>query len=157
QTDILAASGTVSSKAKITLKWISTRISTDDGSSAPADSANRFAGTSDPSLAPRIVYPLDGALVPQNLGELEVQWTRPAAPADLFEVSFQGPFLELRVYTNAKPPGGGRLSLLGAEWNALAGSVAGSAATVGVRAVLSSDPTRVGSASPVQLGVGRDP
>ena len=74
--------------------------------------------TDDPTLAPMLAYPLDGAIVPHNLGLLEVQWKKPSGAADLFEVSFQAATLDYKVYTNAcsrtasasrsRPPSGRR-------------------------------------------------
>jgi hypothetical protein len=157
KTDVVATVGSVAGKAELTVKWIATRVSTDDGSTASAGAATQFGGTVDPALAPKVVYPLDGALVPQNLGELEVQWTKPAgATLDLFEVSFEAPTFDLKVYTNATVAGGGRLSLLAAEWAALASSVQGDKVSIGVRAVATSAPASIGAATPVQLAIGID-
>ncbi len=157
KTMLQASDGVHQGSAQLVLKYSATRVSTDDGSTAPADSATKFAGaTNEPTLAPPVVYPLDGVLAPRNLGELEVQWKKPAAAADLFEVSFVSPTFELEVYTNAVQPQGGRLSLLNQEWSALADSVAGSGVNVAVRALAVSDPTKIGGSSPVVMNVGTD-
>ena len=96
---IFAGQGTLSGSAALTIKYVAARVSTDDGSTAPAGSAGLFAnGADDPSLAPPLAYPLDGAQVPHNLGLLEVQWKKPTGAADLFEVAFTSPTLDYRVY-----------------------------------------------------------
>ncbi len=155
--NVQAGDGVKLGTAAFTLKWVTHRVSTDDGSTAPADSATKFAGaTPDPSLAPQLVYPLDGAMVPRNLGELEVQWKRPAG-VDLYEVAIVGATIDLRIYTNATmPTQGGRLPLKDTEWTALAETVNGGTVDVGVNAVASATPTKVGSAKPAKLTVGKD-
>jgi Tol biopolymer transport system component len=154
QTDVVAAAdASIAGKAKVVLGWSVARVSTDDGSTAPADSATKFGGGAEATLAPKIVYPLDGTFLPQNLGELEVQW-QPQGSADLFEVGFTAPNLDLRVYTNAAKP---RALLLTKEWSALAATANGARVTVSVRAVKAASPAGVGTAPPVQLTVGRDP
>ena len=53
-----------SSRLLVTLKWQASRVSSDEGSTAAANSASAFSGASnDPTLAPKVVYPLDGVLV----------------------------------------------------------------------------------------------
>jgi hypothetical protein len=155
--NVIASDGTKQGMAPFTLKWVTHRSATDDGSTAPADAATKFAGaTPDPALAPQLVYPLDQALVPRNLGELEVQWKRPAG-VDLYEVSVVGPAIDLRVYTNATVPAqGGRLPLKETEWTAIAETVAGGTVEIGVSAVLTANPTKVGASTRVKLTVGKD-
>jgi Tol biopolymer transport system component len=156
-TTVVAQFGGAQGSAKVTVTYQLTRVSTDDGSTAPADSASKFAGASNtPALAPALVYPLDGALVPSNLGELEVQWRPPASPANLFEVSLQGTTVDVRVYTNAILPNGGRINLTPAEWTAIAASAAGDTLTVAVRALNTSNTAQIGASSPAKLTVGRD-
>ena len=152
QADVVAATGGATGKAKLTLKWVATRVSQDDGSTAPADSSQKFGGATTAPLAPSVLYPLDGALVPQNLGELEVQWQR-AAGTDLFEVALTAPYLDLRIYTNAAL---GRASLLAKEWASVAASALGDTVTITVRAVAGAAPGGVGASNTVKLGIGRD-
>jgi WD40-like Beta Propeller Repeat len=66
----------------------------------PDDVAERFANAplvSDSARAPAVVYPLDGAVVPQNVFPLDVQWSQ-AAPGDLFRVSWRKPHAQLVGY-----------------------------------------------------------
>jgi hypothetical protein len=155
--NVIATDGVKLGMAMFTLKWVTHRLATDDGSSPPADSATRFAGaTPDPSLAPTLVYPIDRALVPRNLGELVVQWKRPAG-VDLYEVSVVGQAIDLRVYTNAtQPTQGGRLPLKDSEWTAVAETVHGGTVDVGVSGMASATPAKAGSAKAVKLTIGKD-
>jgi len=50
---------------------------------------------------PRIVYPLDGVLLPRNLGQIDVHF-RPGRH-ELFEVSFRSPEIDVRFYTRCRP------------------------------------------------------
>src|SRR5579871_4023094 len=155
-TQVNAAAGGLTASAALTVTVQMARVSTDDGSTAPPDSAARFAGMDNtPGLAPPIAYPLDGALVPKNLGELEVQWRKPSMPADLFEVSIQGQYLDIKVDTNALQPGGGRQSLQPPEWTAIESAASGSTVNVTVRALLTKTPSQIGGSAPVKLTLGR--
>jgi len=72
---------------------------------APADAPGKFGGPAT-GAAPVMAYPPDGALIPPNLNELEVQFT-PAAGTTLFEIGFVGPALDLKIYTPCVAVGGG--------------------------------------------------
>ncbi|HKO90154.1 MAG TPA: hypothetical protein VJU61_03315, partial [Polyangiaceae bacterium] len=65
----------------------------------PEDPAAAFDGVQDPTLAPVLFYPNDGALLPPNLGQLEVHFQPGAAGGSLFEVSFTSATSQLRRYT----------------------------------------------------------
>ena len=152
---VIAGQGAVSGTADLTVKYVAARVSGDDGSTAPAGSSGLFAnGTDDPTLAPPLAYPLDGALVPHNLGLLEVQWKKPAGAADLFEVSFSAPTLDYRVYTNAPNANGGRLSLTPDEWTSIADTIGSGSVAVKVRGVVTAAPGKVGSSAAVNLSIG---
>ncbi len=152
---VIAGQGAVSGTADLTIKYVASRVSTDDGSTAPAGSAGLFAnGTDDPTLAPPLAYPLDGAQVPHNLGLLEVQWKKPSGAADLFEVSLSAPTLDFTVYTNAPNANGGRLSLKPDEWTSIADTVGSGAVAVKVRGVVTASPGKVGSSATATLNIG---
>ena len=101
---------------------------------APADSPNRFGGGADLGRAPAVVYPPDGVLVPPNLNELELQYTR-ATGTDLFELRFTAGLLELDVYTTCVTVGSG-CGFVPDEntWNLLAAYGRGNTVTVQLRA-----------------------
>jgi hypothetical protein len=67
---------------------------------------SKFAGADSAANAPSIVYPNDGTLVPPNLNELEFQYV-PGAGQSLFELSFDSPYLDLKVYFGCQPLAGG--------------------------------------------------
>ena len=81
---------------------------------APADADKRFGGPAAPNRAPSVLYPLDGVLVPPNLRQMEVQWTKGAGNG-LFEVSFTGALCDVKVYTTAAS-----FNLSSALWRAVA-------------------------------------
>ena len=141
--------------ATVTVKYVAARVSGDDGSTAPAGAAGLFANaTEDPTLAPLIAYPLDGTQVPHNLGLLEVQWKKPSAAADLFEVSFEGPTLDYKVYSNSAQPSGFRFSVTPADWSSIADTAAGTAVTVTVRGMISAQPGKAGTSQTVTMNIG---
>lgn len=73
---------------------------------SPGDAASLFAAaTEDPALAPEIAYPLDGILVPPNLGQFDVHWRNDTANTDnLFEVTMANQYLDIRLYTTGLAP-----------------------------------------------------
>src|SRR5581483_3095970 len=73
---------------------------------APADAPMHFTGPNDLSLAPALVYPPDGVLIPPNLNELEFQFTASPQTA-LFEIQLKSPALDLEIYTPCVPVGSG--------------------------------------------------
>jgi hypothetical protein len=66
----------------------------------PADPASTFQGaTQNSALAPTLVYPNDGVLLPPNLSALEIHWLPGKTAGELYEVSFESDFIDLRYYT----------------------------------------------------------
>lgn len=65
----------------------------------PADPASAFQGTEDPTLAPTLVYPNDGVLLPPNLSALEIHWLPGKTAGELYEVSLESASIDLRYYT----------------------------------------------------------
>src|SRR5262245_42429899 len=64
------------------------------------------AATDDPALAPKIVYPLDGILVPPNLGQFDVHWRNNTANTNnLFEVVMANQYVDVRLYTTGAANG----------------------------------------------------
>lgn len=68
---------------------------------APADSATRF-GTliQDTARAAGLVYPLDGAVMPQNVYPADMQWLNGAA-GDIFRVSIEKPHVKVSAFIQA--------------------------------------------------------
>ncbi len=145
----------VGASVPLTVKYVDSRVSTDDNSTAPATSASQFGVPQNAAQAPTLAYPLDGARVPHNLNRLEVQWTPPTG-VDLFEVAFESATTEYKVYTNALVPHGGRVALTPTEWKSIADSNQGQTVSVQVSAVSSSAPGSEGTSTVAKLFVDAD-
>ena len=65
----------------------------------PADPSSTFGSTENPALAPTLVYPNDLVLLPPNLGGLEIHFLPGATANELYEISLQSAFSDLRYYT----------------------------------------------------------
>lgn len=66
----------------------------------PADAPERFAGAAavvDPARTSNLLYPLDGAVFPQNVFPPEVQWER-GVEGDLYRVAFRVPGVDVTTY-----------------------------------------------------------
>lgn len=73
---------------------------------APPDAPTLFGNaTEDPTIAPKIVYPLDRILVPPNLGQFDVHWNNNTANTNnLFEVVMANQYVDVRLYTQGADP-----------------------------------------------------
>ena len=76
-----------------------------------------------PARAPTLVYPNDGALVPPNLGRLEVHFRRDAS-TDVFELTFSSATTDVTVYVSCVEEVGGGCIVRPNEqaWSIIAGS-----------------------------------
>jgi hypothetical protein len=96
-------------------------------SGAPSGSASDFNGTDDPTQAPQLAYPLDGALIPPNLPTPEFQWL-PAANTTAFDVHLSSPILDVHLYTRCNAigtTGGCGLTPDGTTWSAIVSTISG--------------------------------
>ena len=151
----VTASG-LSGSATVDILYQIVRVSSDQGSTAPANAPDLFASaTADASLAPQVVYPIDQTLVPSNLNSIEIQWASSGA-GFLYEVTVAHPSFSVKSYTNATVSGGGRYLLTTTEWNALAKTVQDSSVMITVRALAPSS-GKVGTSTSVKLAVAKDP
>jgi hypothetical protein len=117
---------------------------------APADAPSKFSGPPDLSIAPAMVYPPDGVLIPPNLNELEVQFTR-APSTQLFEIGFSSPALDLLIYAPCTPVGNGCGFLPDdPTWQLLAHAATSQTVTLSLRATDGAGGP-VGVAAPRQL------
>ncbi len=94
--------GSVSAKAAITVKLAISSF----GQGVPADADKYFAGTllMDPGRAASIVYPLDGALMPQNVYPADMQWLN-GSTGDIFRIILQKPNATATTYVLHSGPG----------------------------------------------------
>lgn len=89
---IAGVDATVESRAIVTVNLARTTVA--DG--APMDARARFAAppVTDPARLASVLYPLDGAVIPNNLPPPEVQWERGVA-GDLYRVRLSKPHVEV--------------------------------------------------------------
>ncbi|HUH06130.1 MAG TPA: hypothetical protein VML75_29275 [Kofleriaceae bacterium] len=121
------------------------------GQGVPLNAPDLFDNaTDDATLASTIVYPADTTMVPPNLGDFEVHWMG-AGGADLFEIAITATHIDLRIYTVGTPNAGNWAAYLPSEWSIAGLSERGGQLAVTVRAMLSTDTTRVGSAAPISV------
>ncbi len=118
------------------------------GPGAPPDAPTKFGGADDPSRAPTLVYPNDGTMVPPNLNVLEFHFM-PGAGNSLFELSFQGTTVDLKVYLVCTTLGAGCVySPDQATWDALVSGEKGqNAVTYKMRGVDGANPGTVGTSA----------
>ncbi|MGA7740951.1 MAG: hypothetical protein ABSF35_06105 [Polyangia bacterium] len=65
----------------------------------PSDPGPEFTGTNTATLAPTLVYPNDGVLLPPNMQQLEVHFQPGSKTGELYEISILSNFSEYRYYT----------------------------------------------------------
>jgi hypothetical protein len=112
------------------------------GCTFPALNAPSCASSAPPI---KLVYPIEGVLVPPNMGVISVQWTPFGSAFSEFEVDFENAITDTRVITRCAtqtvdtgqppaPSGGCQLSVDPATWSTLVNANrGGSAVTVTVR------------------------
>jgi len=119
----------------------------------PPDPGGLFGGGDAPELAPSLVYPASGVLLPPNLRQFEIHWV-PAPGSEVFAVSFTSPLIDVVVYTTcAFPLNGGCIYVPDAEvWRSVAESSRGNG-PVAVRADATDlAGSRVGHGEPIEIG-----
>ena len=141
---VIAYADAVSASANVHVKLVESILANGAPQSAPQSFAG---GADDPTLAAKVVYPLDGALFPPNLGAPDVQFT-PAAGTTIFDVAFASPSLDVHFYTPCKTIGataGCSLVPDSKAWSAIATTLrGGDPATVTVRAATAT-PGKIGT------------
>ncbi|HEY3806871.1 MAG TPA: hypothetical protein VGL61_29915 [Kofleriaceae bacterium] len=151
-----AGSGGISGSAVVIAQLQGTRV---DGS-LPPNTPDMFGSgaTEDPSRVPTIVYPSPGVIMPRNIGDFEVHWTD-ASSNNVWEVSLQSPYVDLKVYV----PGGNGMgggpdpswtAFLPTEWLAAVGN--SQSLTYQVRGADSTMPGSVGSAPPQSVDLSNE-
>ena len=71
----------------------------------PPDAPTKFGGAADPSLAPKLVYPSDGTLVPPNMNVFEFHFL--PSGGTLFELAFSSATVDTKVYFTCTALGAG--------------------------------------------------
>lgn len=105
---ITALSGAIRGSAAVHILVRSTfEIAPTRGAPAlPAMPGSLFGGPEEASRAPRLVYPNDGAVLPPNLGRIEIHWLRGNDVNTLFEVAFANELLDVRAFVRCERPDG---------------------------------------------------
>ena len=139
--------------AQVLARLKSTRVADDPANpndDVPPNAPDLFAsGTEDAARAPTVVYPADGITMPRNIGDFETHWTD--GNNDVFEVSLQSEFADIRVYVagNNGVGGGPRPSWFAftpAEWTYAVASQ--NTVVYQVRGASTAMPGVIGSAQP---------
>ena len=89
---------------------------------ADPSAASKFTGADTPSASPSLVYPADGVIVPPNMNDIEFHYV-PKPGQSLFELGFESPYLDLKVYVGCQTLGAGcTYSPDKTVWNLIASS-----------------------------------
>lgn len=108
------------------------------GTAAPTAPGLFVAATADPSQALTIAYPPAGALMPPNLGALDVHWRDPAGK-DVYEVVLSGGYVTIATYVTTL--GAATYTTLASEhFELLSSGASGVALNVRVRGLSSAAP-----------------
>ena len=146
KTKVIATSGSITVKASLTVK-LQLR-STAPG--APPNAQGLFdqttAGT---GTGPVVLYPPTGALVPPNLGEMDVMWTD--STHDLWELSVQSDTTDIKIYTDKLSQG-----ITSTTWQVMADSNLDGKVTLTVRGLLRASPGSSVGSGDVELRFGHE-
>ena len=113
---------------------------------APSGVEEMFDGADDPARAPVLRYPLDGALLPPNLSDVDVQW-EPGSGNDVWRLTFEGAHLAVEVYTDE--PSFVPTELL---WDQVSwGNAGGAPVSLAVAGTAAADPSTHGVSEPVEI------
>jgi len=104
QAQAASTDGTITTvTTSITVKIVCSDSAVDGSPGAtpaiPSDPGPEFTGTDTATLAPTLVYPNDGVLLPPNMQQLEVHFQPGSKTGELYEISLLSDFSEYRYYT----------------------------------------------------------
>ena len=139
-TRVVASDGTVEGDTGLTVYVNGTR---NDGTAPPNASDLFTAAVETAGIAPTIAYPADGIIVPPNLGEFDVHW-QPGTGNNLFEVSMQNHYVDLKIYKSATAAAFTTYTL--EEWETLA--TPHEQLTLTVAGLNTATPTQKGTSTP---------
>jgi hypothetical protein len=117
--------------------------------SLPATTPGLFDHPDNPALAPQIIYPAAGVVMPRNIGDFEIHWIDSHA-SDVFEIAMHTEFSDVKAYVkggNGVPGSGPNASWSAfqtADWFTATGTAASVA--IGVRGANTKAPGNVGAA-----------
>lgn len=142
-TQVIATNGTLMASAKLTVHVNGSR---DDGT-VPAGTGGMFDNATESGSGPTIAYPADGVIVPPNLGQFDVHW-QPAASQNLFEISLQNQYVNLKIHRAATGPA--YSAYLPTEWTAVASTA--EPITLTVSGMNSAAPATKSTSMPEMIG-----
>jgi hypothetical protein len=148
---VSAFAGSITGTANVHVKWVKTVLA--NGAAAGSDA--RFKGAADdPTLAPTLAYPLDGALVPPNLPPMEIQFGA-AAGTDLFDVAIAADALDAHIITPCVTIGTNACGLLAdaATWSSITSTLGGNDPASVVVHAAGATAGKIGSSAPASLQV----
>jgi hypothetical protein len=103
------------------------------GDGVPSDAASRFtAPVDDPARRLPLLYPLDGAVMPENIRPIDVQWDGDVEGSDLVRVRVEGPGVSVHAYLLSTSGYGHHWTVEPAAWRAIAESAPDEPFTVAV-------------------------
>ncbi len=125
---------------------------------APGDAGSKFGGTADATRAPKPLYPSDGIIVPPNMNVLEFHFEPGSASNTLFELSFLGAAVDVKVYFNCTTVGAGCVYAPDATvWKLVAeGGRGGEPIAWSVRGVNGASPGAVGASASRKVSFGQE-
>jgi hypothetical protein len=98
-TRVIARYGDLTGDAGLTVYVKQTIVDPDIDPGTP----QRFDGAlEDAALAPTLSYPLEGSLLPPNLGQFDVHWRHPSD--NVFEIKISNTYIDIKRYTNGDDP-----------------------------------------------------
>ncbi|MDX2090621.1 MAG: hypothetical protein SFX73_22370 [Kofleriaceae bacterium] len=108
------------------------------GTADPSVEGLFASATLDSSASLALAYPPANALIPPNLGEMDVHW-RDTTGKDVYEISLSGAFVHIKTYVNGM--GAATWHTLAAEyWSKLSSGARGVDLTVRVRGLATASP-----------------
>lgn len=108
------------------------------GTADEADIPLFESAVDDTAHAIAVVYPPNGALIPPNLGEMEIHWTD-ANAKNVYEIALTGTYVDLKMYVNALGTSNWRL-LAAENWALLSSGSRGVELTITVRGINTASP-----------------
>jgi hypothetical protein len=151
-TNVVATAGNIVGLAPLTVK-IRQRYNDPGATNLPANPATPFNGPAADARKPTLVYPADGVLVPPNLAKLELHWRKGSDANTLYELSFDSPTTDIKIFTRCVTPVADGCVFLPEQkvWKWLADSNRGRELTFTARATDDAG-GGVGTSTPIQIG-----
>lgn len=149
KTAVTATCGGQAGSAELIVQLTGTVVT---GTSTPPNAPGLFGAAtpgSDPTRAPVLQYPLDGAVSPLNIPPIEIQWA--AAGNDLFHITLSSSFQTIDVYTSDL-----QTILDAPSWFAIAQTAAGDKLHLAIEGLAQASPAMKYAGAPVAITMSHD-